>query len=329
MKKARIMLKGITTLSLLLCIAGGLSAQSLSDAINEYNQGAQILKTDPDLAAMHFERCIEIADQIGAEGSETREKALAALARVPGVYFSQAMTHYRERNFDGAIQAFEKAEEAASKYGDEETGRKARAAVPQLYYAKGIDSYKKQDFEGAILLFDKAIGLNPNYGKAYLAKGLAYKGLDDLTKMRESMDQAMTVSAGRDAETMREAEEAVRNSYYNAGVIALQDEDYSKAEDYFDVSIEYGNNDPDIYLKLGEINNELGDPDKAIQYLERGIGLSADDAAARAGFYYHMGNAYQAKGDKTKACEAYRKAMHGPYLENAKYQVENVLKCDG
>ncbi|HDR89087.1 MAG TPA: tetratricopeptide repeat protein [Bacteroidetes bacterium] len=329
MKKARIMLKGITTLSLLLCMAGGLSAQSLSDAINEYNQGAQILKTDPDLAAIHFERCIEISDQLGAEGSDTRGKAVAALARVPGVYFSQAMTHYRERDFDRAIQAFEKAAESASKYGDEETGRKARAAIPQLYYAKGIELYKNKDFEGAIVQLEKAIELNPNYGKAFMARGLAYKGLDDLEKMKESMDQAMAVSAGRDAETMREAEESVRNSYYNAGVTALQNEAYREAEAYFDVSIEYGNNDPDIFLKLGEINNELGDPDKAIQYLERGIGLSADDAAARAGFYYHMGNAYQAKGDKTKACEAYRKAMHGQYLENAKYQVENVLKCDG
>lgn len=329
MKRARIMVKGMATLSLLLCITGGLGAQSLSDAINEYNQGAQILKTDPEMAAMHFERCIEIADQLGAEGSDTREKAVAALARVPGVYFNQAMTHYRERNFDSAIQSFEKASETASKYGDEETGRKARAAIPQLYYAKGIELYKNKDFEGAIVQFEKAIELNPNYGKAFLARGLAFKGLDDLEKMKESMDQAMAVSAGKDADTMREAEESVRNSYYNAGVIALQDQAYSEAEAYFDVSIEYGNNDPDIFLKLGEINNELGNPDKAIQYLEKGIGLSADDAVARAGFYYHMGNAYQAKGDKAKACEAYRKAMHGQYLENAKYQVESVLKCDG
>ena len=40
-----------------------------------------------------------------------------------------------------------------------------------------------------------------------------------------------------------------------------------------------------------------------------------------------MAFAYQAKQENDSACENYKKAMGGKYLENAKYQVEHILKC--
>ncbi len=327
MKKTKTILTAAFMAAVILVSAGTLFGQTKNDAIAEYNQGAQLLSTDPEAAVVHFEKCKEIASQLGEEGQETLEKAEQGLNLVPGAFFKMALADYKNKDFDNAIANFEKTVEMAAKYGDEESGKKAQMAIPQLYWAKGNDQLRDGDYTGAVENYNKAIELNPGYAKAYLNRGLAYKEMDDLDNMKASMDKAMELSVGKDEKTASAAEERVRISYFNAGVIAIQNKEWSQAESYFSTSIEYGNNDPDIYLKLGEISNQLGNYDKAIQYLNQGLGLVDGDAAAKAGFYYHMGNSYKAKNELDKACEAYKNAMYGDYLENAKYQVETELKC--
>jgi len=41
-----------------------------------------------------------------------------------------------------------------------------------------------------------------------------------------------------------------------------------------------------------------------------------------------MGNAYIGLGNTSEACIAFKKALFGDYAEGAKYQIEEVLKCN-
>ena len=46
-----------------------------------------------------------------------------------------------------------------------------------------------------------------------------------------------------------------------------------------------------------------------------------------AKFYFEMGNAYKGAANNEKACEAYNNAKFGKFVENANYEITQVLKC--
>lgn len=301
-----------------------LSGQTLNDAIAEFNLGVELVTSDPESAILYFEKCIEICDNLGEEAAEIREKAVS---QVPKVYYNVAMTYFREKNYDKAITEFENTAGAADKYGDSETGNKARMAIPQLYWAKGNDLLRDGDNTGAIANYDKAIELSPRYARAYLHKGLALKELNELMDMKDALLKAIELS-GKDEKTRTTAEGQMRVNFYNASVLAFENKELEKAEEYLNISAEYGNTITDIYLKLGESFNDKGQYSRAIEYLTMGLQLESGDATAKAGFHFHLGNAYKAMNNVAKACESYKNALHGDYLENAKYQIEQVLKCN-
>ena len=66
-------------------------------------------------------------------------------------------------------------------------------------------------------------------------------------------------------------------------------------------------------------------PALAGYFLRSGTGSIYEGQQAK--YYYELGNAFVGKSDNEAACDAYKNAMFGAYAENAKYQVETVLKC--
>ena len=50
--------------------------------------------------------------------------------------------------------------------------------------------------------------------------------------------------------------------------------------------------------------------------------------AEKAKVFFKLGGAYEALGNTAKACESYKKALHGEFAEAAKYKIETELGCD-
>lgn len=300
-------------------------AQTKKEAVDAFNEGVTLVKTDPDGAIKAFNKCIELSEQLGEEGDETK---LASEQQLPLLYYKVAVNNYKKKEFDVAIKAFEESIQVAEKYGNDEISKRSKKIIPQVYYAKGSNEYKNKNFNAAIASLNKAIDLNPNYAKPYLIIGSIYKSMGDFDNMLAACDKAIEVGlATNDKKTFASAEKLARNTMFNQGIASFGSKNWQDAEKYWKKSIEYGNNSPDVYYQLGKMNIAEKKWETAINNLNKAIELDQGEAADKAKYFYELGNAFIGKGDNTQACSSFKKAMFGQYTVNAKYQIEQVLKC--
>jgi len=238
------------------------------------------------------------------------------------------MESYKQKKMEEAIKRFIETEEIAKKYNNSSIQAKANKIVPQLYMVLG-NSLMKQNPQEALKNLDKAVELNPNLTKAYLSKGLIYKELGDEVNMKASLSKTIEVGfASNDIKTANTAEQVLRTYYFNNAVKSLQAGNMTEAEAGFKSSVEYGSENPTVYFQLGKIYNSKKEYELAVKTLKRAEGFEKGGDVEKAGIFYEMGNAYIGLGNTSEACIAFKKALFGDYAEGAKYQIEEVLKCN-
>jgi len=300
-------------------------SQTKKEAVEAYNKGISLLKTNPAGAIDALNSCIKISDQLGEEGNETKGNAEQQL---PFAYYDVALSQYKQKHIDKAIQGFKQTHDIALKYANEDIANKSKKIIPQLYYTKGNILLRNKDYDGAMASYDKSLELMPNLAKSSLRKGQVYKIKGDLDQMLVSLDNAIEKGmTAHDRKTVAAAEKLAKNTMYNSAVGSIAKKDWTKAEQFLKKSIEYGNKNPDVYYQLGKIYNNQKKWALASKNLLRAIELNKGEAAAKAKYFYELGNSYKGEGDTSQACSAYKKALFGAYEANAKYQIETVLKC--
>ena len=323
------MISGKKVKSLVLVMLFSISitgfSQSMKEAVDAFNEGASLTKSNPDGAIKAFEKCIGISEKLGDEGKDTKEKAEQQL---PLLYYTVALNSYKKKDFDAAISGLNEAKAVADKYGNQEISAKSEKIVPQFYYAKGSSEYKNKDYDAALASLDKAAELNPKYAKPYLVKATIYKAQNDTENMLMACDKAIEVGASGDKKTAESAEKLAKNTMFNDAVAAIGAKNWDEAETSLKKSIEYGNDTPDVHYQLGKVYVAQKKWDPAITSLNTAVQGDQGDAVAKAKYYYELGNAFVGKGDNTSACDSFKKAQHGEYAQNAKYQIETVLKCN-
>ncbi len=315
--------KWITIFLMLITFAG--YAQTKNDAIAAYNEGVQLLQSDPAGALTAFEKCLGICETLGEEGDETR--ALAEI-QIPKLHYNMAREDMQAKNYEEAIAKFNLAIQSAEKYNDAKVKESAEKLVPQLHYIVGNAYNKSGDFENAHANYDKAIEYDPMYTRAYLAKGLAYREQGDDENMKATLDKVIEIGLNtNDTKSVETAEKVLQNTYFNTAVKALTAQNMDEAEEALKLTIDYGNQSVDAYYQLGKIYNSKKQYAEAIAKINKAIEYETGGDEEKAKLYYELATSYVGQGNTDAACEAYKKALFGPYMENAKYQIEHVLKC--
>jgi len=300
-------------------------SQTKNDAISAYNEGAQLIKSDPGGAIEAFNKCIKLCDAVGDEAEETR---MLAETQLPGLFYKIAMESYKQKKIKEAIEKFKKTGEIADKYNNSNILAKVNKIVPQLYMVLG-NSLMKQNPQEALENLDKAVELNPNLTKAYLSKGLIYKGLGDEANMKASLSKTIEVGfTSNDIKTADQAEQVLRTFYFNKAVTSLQAKNMVEAEASFKSAVEYGSKNPTVYFQLGKIYNSNKQFELAVKTFKRAEEFENGGDVEKAGIFYEMGIGYIGLDNNSEACIAFKKAMFGDYAEGAKYQIEVVLKCN-
>lgn len=313
------------TASILVLVPFIAMSQTKNDAISAYNEGAQLIKSDPAGAMAAFKKCIEICEAVGEEATDTR---VMAETKLPGLQYKLAMESYKQKKMAEAIEKFEEAEDLATKYKNDKILEKTKKVIPQLYMVVG-NSQMKQDLQEALKNLNKATELDPNLTKAYLSKGLIYKKLGDEENMKAALTKTIELGFARNAiKTATQAEKVLKNYYFNKAVKAVKEGNMDEAEASFKSSVEYGSENPIVYTQLGKIYNSKKEYDLALKNLTRALEFEQGGDEKKAGIYYEIGNAYMGLGNNTEACNSFKKAMFGDYTESAKYQIEEVLKCN-
>jgi tetratricopeptide (TPR) repeat protein len=207
--------------------------------------------------------------------------------------------------------------------GEEKTAAAARTYLAGIYTAIGNSNLKKEVYETAIEKYNKAISFKPDYYKAYYGLGLVYKKQDNLSLMKENLDKVISM-AGDDQKTIGKANDAAGSAFRNAGALAIQAKKYQDAVDNLVNSQDYNNDDPSVYYYLALAYNGLSQWDEAIGAANKAIELQAENTSD---IYFELGKSYEGKGDTATSCGYYKKVTAGNNVAAAKYQMEQVLKC--
>jgi len=301
-------------------------AQTINEAGERFNQGVEMTKTeDYEGAITAFEQAVAICDQLGEEGAELKSRAVA---QIPDLHYKAGFALYKAKKLDEAIQRLERASMVATEYGDNTTLAKTNKLIPQLLNAQGLTRFKKDEFDAALQSFDKAIAIDAEFAKPYLGKAYVFFKKDDADAMKEAVDMAIAKGeAAGDEKTVSSAKEQGYKGFLIKGQKAIQGSDYKAAEGFLVQAAAYDDSDANLHYLLAVTYNKLGKSDDALA--EAGKAIEKEEAPDKlAAMYFELATAHEKKGDSAAACEAYSKALNGPNGAAAKYQMEEVLKCN-
>ncbi len=301
-------------------------SQSANEAAELYNSGIKIINDDPAGALAKFEECVKMCESLGSGGAET--KALAE-SQIPTCYYKIAYQKYKNKKIKESLEAFKKTSEVAEKYGDDDIKKRADDYIPKLYYVIASNLYKNKDFDGALQNYKKSAELDPTYAKAYYGQALAYSKKADNANALASCNKAIeTAVQTNDMKTLEKAEKIAHNIYLIEGNEEKEKGNYEFAIEKLKKAIEYDTKSAQAYALMASCYNQISNYDEAISAANKALEYEASDNEKKAGIYYEIGLAYKSKGEITEACEAFKNALFGAFVESAKYQIEVVLKCE-
>jgi len=313
-------------------LAGTLSAQTLTDVINEFNTGVEKLNNQEyEVSLEHFNRVLTMAETVGAEADDMKEKAQQ---QIPSAYYRQASVFMKRKQYDNAIPYLEKTVEYAALYNNnEEMKAKATGYLPQLYVREGNQSWKNKDFDQALMYFDKALAMNPNLYQAHQGKGMVYMDQDESSSMLEEFGLAKEgAMAKNDTKTVGRIN-GVIDSYYNKFIkeefemVDPEDNDYSYVIEACDNALAANPENPRAFYYLAMVNNKTVEYDAAVENALKGLQYETESVFISA-LNFELGSAYQNSAEYEKACEALRKVVDDPFLTRAEKKIANLAACN-
>lgn len=312
------MKKLVTTLFLSLFFFSATYAQDMESATNLYNAGAMALNDGNIAEALtNFEKALEEALIIGPEAEELKANCQRT---IPTLYLALGKEAVNAKDLDSGIEKIKVAIEKAEEYGEEGVAEEGKSLIPQIIFAEGNSKLNAGDFAGACAEYKKVVEYDPENGMAYLRLGQASLRINDEATALEALTKASEY--GQD----KNAQKELSRHFLKKGAAALKAKKYEEAIDAAQKSNEYQPNGQ-AYSLCGKAAIAAKKFDVAIEAFEAYVAISPNARDINQTFY-QLATAYEAKGDKEKACGYYQQIMSDPTLgEYSTHKVKNELKC--
>jgi tetratricopeptide (TPR) repeat protein len=317
----------LSALLIFLCFSDGVQAQSREDAITKFNEGFALFNEQGDfLAAIEkFKETIVIADEVGSEANDIRERAVG---QIPRLAFMHAAQLVRERDLEGAVDAFQEAARLAESYGDDQIMRRARGNLPALHLNLGNQHFRNEQNEEALEQYRKAIELNPSYVSAYYQIALVYRRMGNVDRALENFDVSIDLAreAG-DQENLERSQRAARDYLVFRASEQIEEEYYNRALDLLNRAAGYGES-ASMHYRFAEVYNNQRRYSDARASAERALELETGSRLDRARIYFELGLAHKGLENTQAACSAFRSAMVGDFRSPAEHEIEHELNCN-
>jgi len=311
--------------------AGTLSAQTLTDVINEFNSGVEKLNGQEYVVALeHFNQVLTMAEVVGDEANDMKTQAEK---QIPATYYRQATTFMKRKQYDNAIPYLENTVETATLFGNnEEISKKATGYLPQLYVREGNTQRKNKSYDDAVAYFDKALAMNPNLYQACQGKGMVYLEQDETEEMLKCFANAKEGAMSKNNTKAIEQINGVIDSYYNkfimeeVGAIDPEENDYTYVVEACDNALAANPNNPRALYNLAMVSNKSDQSEKAIEYAQKALQYEKETIWLSA-INFELGSAYQSTKQYDEACEALQKVTEDPFLTRAEKKID-IVGCD-
>jgi tetratricopeptide (TPR) repeat protein len=314
-----------------ILLAASLSAQTLTDVINEFNEGvARVNNQEYDESIVHFDQVLALAEAVGSEADEMKVKAEE---QIPLAYYRQATLFLKRKQFDNAIPYLERTIEKAAEFNNnEESASKATKYLMQSCMVEGQRNYKNESYSDALTFFDKALAIDEDLYQAHQGKGLVFLEQGEIEPMMEEFKLAKEGAMEKnDTETISSIN-GVIDTYYNKIIqeeiemIDPEEEDYSYVVEACENALAANPENPRALYHLALISNKKIEYDAAIDYALKALEFETEPVWISA-INFELGHAYQNTVEYEKACEALQKVVEEPFLSRAEKKMGSIPGC--
>lgn len=315
-----------------ILLAGSISAQTLTDVINEFNVGVEKLNNQEyELSLEHFNQVLALAETVGDEAGDMKA---SAEKQIPSAYYRQATVFMKRKQYDNAIPLLEKTVESASLYNNNEDIKgKAEKYLPQLHMMEGNRHWKMDQHQVSLDHFDKALAINENLYKAHLGKGMVFLDQDETDMMLEEFALAKEGAiAKNDTKTIDQVNTAV-DAYYNKFItdeiemVDPEENDYSYVVEACENALKANPENPRALYHLALVSNKKVEYDAAIDYAQQALQFEKEPVWLSA-INFELGQAYQNTVEYEKACEALQNVVEEPFLTRAEKKMGSIPGCN-
>ena len=188
----------------LLILAASLSAgaafaqdqtpeEMLNSAIELANSGNEAFEAgSPDLALEAFQQSMQMALGAGETGAAHVETCKTAICNI---YMKMAKDAYRAKEWDKAIELFNKTKEVATEYGNADVAAEAESLVGNTKANQlgtlAAAAKQNKDFATAASYYQQMVEMDPTNGAFALQLGDAYYRLKDWNNAVATLESAM------------------------------------------------------------------------------------------------------------------------------------------
>lgn len=274
-------------------------AQDLSAAAETYTNAAEAFNAGNKVEALTgFKKALEEATALGEEGAELASECKKL---IPTVLLSLGKDCVTNKDMDKAVVYLNEAVTLGKEYEQTEVENEAKELIPVVLMADGDSMLNEGKFAEAVARYNEVLAADPENATAYIRTGMCQAKLGN---------EAAAVEAYTKAAEKGEKEAAYKQLnvlYSNKAITAYKAKDNAGALENAQKAGEYGENL--TAAKIGGIAAfNLKKNDTAIKLLEQVAKASPDATDVR----YYLARAYEAKGNKAKAVENYKKIVGDP-----------------
>jgi tetratricopeptide (TPR) repeat protein len=311
----------IAFLSGIIITTGIISAQTLTDVINEFNAGVESLNGQSyETALTQFNNALALSDVVGEEASDMKSQAQE---QIVGTHYRQAMTLMKRKQYDQAIPSLENTVSLSAEYEKKpEFAENAMKYLPPLYLREGNVLLKQGNLDESMETFDKVLSMVPTMYKAHQGKGLVYKEMGEIDSMLEEFSIAKEKAIEKDDQEVIDDINAAINDHFRGLIeeelmmMDTEDPDYTFLLDICDQALAANPENSYACWQAASAKNKLVEYDEAIAYVEQALEHETDPVLLSA-LYYELGLAYQGNVQYAEACAAYEKVTEEPFLAKA------------
>lgn len=314
-----------------ILVASSISAQTLTDVINEFNEGVnKVNNQEYDASLVHFNQVVSLAEAVGDSAAEMKANAENL---IPASYYKQAKIFLKRKQYDNAIPYLENTITTATLFeNNEESSKKASNYLLQSYVREGQRNYKNKDYKASLNFYDKALAMNGSIYQAHLGKGMAYKEMDEVDSMLEEFAIAKEGALAKgDTKSIGTINKTI-NKYYNT-IIKEEFEAIDSEEPEYEYVIEACesglNANPEnarAYYYLASVYNKTAEFDMAIEAAQKGL-IIETEAVWISALNFELGSAYDKTDKYDMACDVFKKVMEEPFLSKAEKKISSI-GCD-
>ena len=294
--------------------------EMLNSAIELANSGNEAFEAgSPDLALEAFQQSMQMALNAGETGAAHVETCKTAICNI---YMKMAKDAYRAKEWDKAVELFNKTKEIATEYGNADVATEAESLIGNTKANQlgtlAAEAKKLKDYATAASYYKQMVEMDPANGAFALQLGDAYYRMKDWDNAVAALESAM--ANGQEVK----AKGLLSNVYLSRCQEALKLKKNQEALDCAMKANEYKEN-ANAY-KLGAsaarvLNKVTECEEMYLKYLE--LKPNASDASD---IKVTLAETFRKAGNKAKAREYFQMLVNDPKYGTVAKQVLPTLK---